>query len=135
MRRELPEQLLHDLNAALTIMSARSPEHAHEVERMRQAIQKGSPVLYRRFHVLADNVLNSPARDEMTREEKHEIGQCLSALSEMAALGKPGPKARGYEYRLMIYLDDEDHTALTDYCEREKISRAEAVRRGVRALT
>jgi hypothetical protein len=133
MKRELPPELLADLNAALTIMSARSPEHAHEIERMRRAIQQDSPVLYRRFHVLTSNILNGPARDEMTTNEKREIGHCLVALSEMQALGQPGPKARGNEYRLMVYLTHEENEELNEFSQATKTTKAEIVRRALRA--
>lgn len=47
---------------------------------------------------------------------------------------RTGPVPRGNDYRLMIYLTEEEEALLRDYCERENCTRATAVRRGLRAL-
>lgn len=135
MADAMPEQLEHDINAVLTILMTRAPERAHEIERFRMAAAQRNvcpQILYKRFQVLVDNAMSGPERYEFAKEEKYEIGQLLLALSEWASLGKPGPKARGNEYRLMIYLNRAEHYALAAHCERENTTRAAVIRRAIR---
>ena len=47
---------------------------------------------------------------------------------------KRGPKPKGFTARLMLYLSPEEKSRLEAYCDREKITQAEAVRRALKRL-
>jgi hypothetical protein len=126
----LPFRLRHDLRAVVEILITHCPERARDIERFGMAVQNPgvSRLLSRRFSLLVDNCMNGGARYTLNETEKRELGHVLLALKEIETTGKPGPKAAGYEYRLMIYLTADQHDALQSYCQRANLSRAQAVR-------
>lgn len=123
-----------DVEDALTIIGTRAPECAHEIAQFRKALANDSRMLPRRFKVLLGNALGGAGRPEFTQEEKQELGELLVRLEEYFQTGKPGPRLRGNEYRLMVYLTNDENEALLAYCDEHHVSRAAAVRAGLRAL-
>ncbi len=131
---ELPNQLKADIEAALTIISARCPAASAPVAEFERALKAESPMLAKRFAHLIDVSLGRGHPSDLSPEEQHEIGATLLELEHFSALRRPGPRVRGNEYRLMVYLTEDEEAALKAYCDRKNISRAEAVRRGLALL-
>lgn len=123
-----------DLEAALTILQSRAPDRVPEICQFRKALANESAILPQRFRVLLANALGGHERYQFTDAEKMELGQTLVRLEEYCQTGKPGPKVRGNEYRLMVYLTHDEHEALVNYCERHHMRHSEAVRSGLRLL-
>jgi hypothetical protein len=123
-----------DLEAALTIIQARAPGRAHEIQQFRKALANESGILPKRFEVLLGNAMGGHERHAFTEEEKRELGQTLVRLEEYCRDGRPGPKVRGNEYRLMVYLTKAENEALVEYCDRQNTTRSATVRAALRCL-
>lgn len=128
--QRLPADLHRDLLGALTIIRDRRPDKLRLVMDLHQAVDAESPMLAARFANLLNNCQGG---EPFPPAEARLLGEVLLAL-EMWTGKRRGPKPRGNEYRVMVYLTEEEQHTLDAYCSRENITKADAVRRGIALL-